>query len=111
MATVAASTAASAISARPRLVCSTVPVRLNTGLRLGSACFFQAGHRAAGECPGIGGAFAAGAGFRNRLAHRGDGGGAAEAFDGAGRDGVTHHLIDRGQLARHRGSFCHRGPQ
>src|SRR6202035_296716 len=35
IATCAASIAASAHNARPRLVCSTVPVRLNTGRRLG----------------------------------------------------------------------------
>ena len=37
IAATAASTASSAISARPRLVCSTVPVRLNTGRKFGCA--------------------------------------------------------------------------
>ena len=37
MASTAASTAAVANSARPRLVCSTVPVRLKTGRKLGCA--------------------------------------------------------------------------
>jgi hypothetical protein len=37
IAVTAAAIASSAIKARPRLVCSTVPVRLNTGRRLGCA--------------------------------------------------------------------------
>ena len=104
MAATAASIAASAKTARPRLVCSTVPVRLNSGRRLRPVLLSNSGEAAHGDV--FGGRRDAparsqrGARVLQGGANRLRGNSAAESLDEACRSRRAQDRIDRGQIAQ-----------
>ena len=99
IASAAAATASSGKGARPRLVCNTVPVRLNTRRCDGSVSRASAAALAA-TISSVEAGVAGGAALGERLAHRIEHKRAAVTLDQHGGLGRAQHAIDGGQTRR-----------